>query len=364
MRVPFVDLGPYVRRVRTHTPPSGSFDTALDELLESRDFIGSPSSPLVSAFETKLAAKLNASHVVACANGTDALQLALRASGVGPGARVAMPNLTFWATYEAIVNVGATPVLLDIDRFDKQLSYEAFTAVFKQLRINAVVLVHLFGWCSARLDDFRTFCRERSIPLIEDGAQAFGVKFDGRSVFADADIATLSFYPAKVLGGIGDGGAVVCRDQAAADRVRFLANHGRTGHYKHGAIGWNSRMDSIQALWLTRALDVIDGVIEARRKLTQLYGARSFDRIYGNGYLDVRGVSDPDEFVRRLGAQGIEVGRVYPSTIDQQRGLDSRTIVGADLHVSRSLAQLSVSLPVWYGMTEEQVIHVMEVGVR
>jgi UDP-2-acetamido-2-deoxy-ribo-hexuluronate aminotransferase len=356
VKVPFVDLGPYVELVGGD--PRAFGEDVLAEVLISRDFIGSPTSPTVQAFETKLAAKLGANHVVACANGTDALQLALRASGIGPGSRVAMPNLTFFATYEAIVNVGATPVLLDIDRDDRQLSYEALVAAHDRRRFDAVVLVHLYGWCSKRLDDFRTFCRERRIPLIEDGAQAFGVKFDDQSVFADADIATLSFYPAKVLGGIGDGGAVVCKTERLAQSVRLFANHGRTGHYRHATVGWNSRMDSIQALWLTRALDVIDGVLDARRKITRLYGARMDGRVLGNGYLDVRSVAE-SAFMARMADRGIETGRIYPSTIDQQRGAD-RAIRSGDLHVSQDHVRHCVSLPVWYGMTDEMVDYVLE----
>lgn len=365
MKVPFVDLGPYVELVSgngssRHMDDQGAFaGSAMWDLLDSRDFIGSPTSPTVAAFETKLASKLDANHVVACANGTDALQLALRASGVGPGSRVAMPNLTFFATYEAIVNVGATPVLLDVDRDDLQLSYEALATAHDRRRFDAVVLVHLYGWCSKRLYAFRTFCHEYRIPLIEDGAQAFGVKFDGRSIFADADIATLSFYPAKVLGGVGDGGAVVCRSRQIAERVRLLANHGRTGHYRHAVVGQNSRMDSIQALWLTRALDVIDEVLDARRKITRLYGARMDGRVLGNGYLDGRSVANPTEFMARMADRGIETARIYPSTIDQQRGADAAVVI-ADLHVSQDHVRHCVSLPVWYGMTDEMVDYVLE----
>ncbi len=160
--------------------------------------------------------------------------------------------------------------------------------------------------------EYRAFCRERRITLIEDGAQAFGVEIDGivsggagrQSVFADADVATLSFHPAKVLGGIGDGGAVLCKSTRMAARVRSLANHGRTagGQHEHVAAGWNSRMDAIQAAWLLRGLDVIDDVIDERRRLHALYsklltegiiGVKPASAVYrsrpieahGNGYL-------------------------------------------------------------------------------
>ena len=145
---------------------------------------------------------------------------------------MAIPNLTFWATFEAVVNVGATPVLLDIDPIDLQMDLGEFLRAHHSRRFDAVILAHLFGWCSAKLDEFRGICRDKRITLIEDGAQAFGVKFDGQSVFADADVATLSFHPAKLIGGIGDGGAVLTRSDRIAQRVSALANHGRTGHYE------------------------------------------------------------------------------------------------------------------------------------
>jgi UDP-2-acetamido-2-deoxy-ribo-hexuluronate aminotransferase len=386
VKVPFVDLGPYVELVSgnglsRHQSDQGAFaGSVMWDLLDSRDFIGSPTSPTVQAFETKLAAKLGANHVVACANGTDALQLALRASGIGPGSRVAMPNLTFFATYEAIVNVGATPVLLDVDGCG-QLSYAALYEAHNQRRFDAVLLVHLYGWCGRRLSDFRAFCRARQIPLIEDGAQAFGatVNHDGpwhadaESVFKNADVATLSFYPAKVLGGIGDGGAVVCKTRRTADRVRLLANHGRTDHHEHVTPGWNSRMDSIQALWLTRALDVIDKVVERRCAIFERYwngildldsapdvdALREGDDVYHNGYVVPIRVSEPEPFQARLRERGIETRRIYPMTIGDQQGTHGAIQLGA-LTTSREIAASVVCLPVWYGMTDEMVDYVLE----
>lgn len=380
MKVPFVDLGPYVQRVGGYDPASGSFGTDfhldVKRVIDSHDFIGSPTSPAVQAFETKLAKHLDAPHVVACANGTDALQLALRASGIGPGSRVAIPNLTFFATYEAVVNVGATPVLLDVDGCG-QLSYEALHAAHNQRRFDAVVLVHLYGWCSRWLEDLRTFCRKHSVPVIEDGAQAFGTvvnhdgpwRADAESVFKNADVATLSFYPAKVLGGIGDGGAVICKTKRTADRVRLLANHGRTEHYEHVTPGWNSRMDAIQAVWLTRALDVIDETIKRRCEIFEQYWSgmlsmdietlREGDNVYHNGYSVPICVSDPEVFQARLREREISTRRIYPITIADQQGTHGAIQLGA-LSVSRRLASSVVCLPIWYGMTDEQVDYVLE----
>lgn len=359
MHVPFIDLRPYVNLVRTHGTP---FADDVAALLDRRDFIGGYGSETVRLFETALAEKLGVPHVIGCANGTDALQLALRAAGIERGHRVAIPNLTFWATYEAVVNIGATPVLLDIDPADKQMSYSEFVAAHDKRRFDAAILVHLLGWCSERLADFRLFCRDRRITLVEDGAQAFGVQYDGRSVFADADLATLSFHPAKVLGGIGDGGAVICKTERMANRIRLYANHGRLSHYDHGAIGYNSRLDAIQAVWLLRALDVIDDVITARRAVLRAYGnERAESCVVGNGYLDVQYADDGASaraFIDRMKAVDIGIGRIYAKTVADQMGARHTAICVGDLECSRYHACRTVSRPVWYGMTDAEVAHV------
>lgn len=370
--IPFVDLGPYVDLVAGPQGVSG-FEHQVKNLLEAREFVGSP-SPTTTRFEIALAKKLDAQHAVACANGTDALQLALRASRIGYGDRVAMPNITFWATFEAIVNIGATPVLLDIDDGDYQLSLEALIRAFDTHPFSAVVLPHLFGWCSAQLGEIRKFCQNNRVLLIEDCAQAFGVKYEGDSIFKDAEIATLSFYPAKVIGGIGDGGAVLTNNPRIAARVRQLANHGRSAHFEHAVVGWNSRMDAIQAAWLLRALDVADTVIEERRRLVRLYPRPAGPHVVppmnvdDNGYLALNmippdvprwGNLSPAYRVQEwLHERGVEGRRIYPIAIDDQPGARAvLTLSDGRLPVSREFAARAFCLPLWYGMTDEQVEH-------
>ncbi len=375
--IPFIDLGPWVEKVRRPTP--GVFGSVIEDdltkLLDSHEFLGGGET--TKKLEAKLATYLGVPHVVTCANGTDALQIALRACGIGQGHRIAMPNLTFWATYEAIMNVGATPVLLDINPDDRQMDFAEFKRTHDTRRFDAAILVHLYGWCSSRLAEFRSLCRERHITLIEDGAQAFGVEVDGASVFADADVATLSFHPAKVLGGIGDGGAVITKTARTAARVRSLANHGRAGaQHEHAVAGWNSRLDAIQAAWLLRALDVVDEVIDQRRALHLKYvellssaitaGRRDVEAHYvhpasvqTNGYMNTvtHSFSRNDrvpaaKIVQHLAAQGIEARRIYPYTIaDQAHG----AIELGPLTHSRALVEHVVSLPLYNGMTPETV---------
>jgi dTDP-4-amino-4,6-dideoxygalactose transaminase len=369
--VPFINLKPYVELVDGHPAlEGGGFLDDVDTLLGAREFIGG--GPTTQRFEVALATKLGAQHAIACANGTDALMLALRAAGIERGHRVAMPNLTFWATFEAIVNVGATPVLLDIDPNDLQMDFETFVRACNNKRFDAAVLVHLYGWCSAKLDQFRSFCRDKRVTLIEDGAQAFGVRFADKSIFEDADAITLSFHPAKVIGGIGDGGAVLTRSARTAARIRALANHGRVAHQEHAVVGWNSRMDAIRAAWLLRALEVSDRVRDARQSIVYRYGTRlpTIDDalhdagvhngptrmgIIDNGYLNIMQVADPRAVAKRLAAAGIETRHVYPLTIADQPGAKQYALSVGELPVSRRFVERAISLPVWYGMKNEDV---------
>ncbi len=363
--IPFIDLGPYVELVRKRRALNGAtFDYGdVQVLLERHEFIGG--GPTTQRFEAELMAKLDTRHAIACANGTDALQLALRACGVERGHRVALPNTTFWATFEAVVNSGATPVLLDIDAADFQLDYDELVRSHRARPLSAVVLPHLFGWCSAQLGSIRAFCRDTAITLIEDGAQAFGVKYEGESVFKDADVATLSFYPAKVIGGIGDGGAVLSRSPRIASRVRLLANHGRSAHFEHIAVGWNSRMDAIQAAWLLRALDVSDKVIAERRRLVRLHGYPAGSHavppmnVDDNGYLQLNMLRghNPIAVQERLHDLGVEGRRLYPISIIDQPGAKGLCGTTGPLPVSRAFAEHAFCLPLWYGMTDKQVEH-------
>ena len=225
----------------------------------------------VATLENRLAQYVQVAHVVSCANGTDAIQLALRAIGVGCRDLVLVPNMTFWATFEAVINVGASPVTVDCDMADGGVDFAAFKQAIQIFKPKAAVIAHLYGWASAALDQIRSVCKENGVSLIEDGAQCFGVEFNGESIYKNALISTTSFYPAKVLGGAGDGGAVFTADEALAEKVRQLGNHGRTTHYGYGAVGWNSRLDSLQAAFLNVALDYLPQRVAARRRAVAFY---------------------------------------------------------------------------------------------
>ena len=262
MSVPFIDLKRF---------EPGFLDAWAEKVARmSRDaqFIGGAE---VAQLEQALSQDTGVAHAVSCANGTDALQLALRALGVGTGDRVLIPDLTFWATYEAVINVGAVPCTADISMDDMSIDVDIVAEALRKERFAAVVAVHLYGWGSARLDELRAACASAGVPLLEDGAQCYGTQRGERSIYAGCEIASISFYPAKVLGAAGDGGAVLCRDATVADKVRKLANHGRTTHYGHGLVGWNSRMDSLQAAYLNLSMRHLPARLESRRQWAARY---------------------------------------------------------------------------------------------
>ncbi|MBX3204155.1 MAG: DegT/DnrJ/EryC1/StrS family aminotransferase [Labilithrix sp.] len=360
MPVPFIDLTRIVARVRDDVLP------AWTECLDRCEFVG---GPRVGALEKKLAGVLGVPRVVSCANGTDALLIGLQALGVKAGSKVALPNLTFWATFEAIVQLGATPVLVDVDPDDLQVSLDELRSAHDAHRFDAAILVHLFGWTSARLGEIRAFCKERGVALLEDGAQCFGVEVGGEPVLAKADVATLSFYPAKVVGGAMDGGAITLQTEAAEARVRSLCNHGRSDHYAYAHVGWNSRMGGVQAAFILRVLDELPAILASRREAAEYYRARLTGenkrvKVYGppagvleNGYLNVVTVEGKKgaELADALKKAGIGAARTYPETMDVQPPVkQTGAIAHGDLAVSKRFCESVVNLPLFYGIRDDE----------
>jgi UDP-2-acetamido-2-deoxy-ribo-hexuluronate aminotransferase len=357
MPVPFIDL-----QRQTH-PLREDVLRAWADCFDRCEFVG---GPRIGLLEAKLRAMLDVPHAIACANGTDALVIGLQALGVRPGMKVALPNLTFWATYEAVAQLGATPVLVDIDPDDLQMSVDELRSAHDRHRFGAAVLVHLYGWASGRLGEIRALCKERDILLLEDGAQCFGVQMQGRPVLSSAEVATLSFYPAKVVGGAMDGGAILVRDPVCEKLSRSLCNHGRSAHYSYEHVGWNSRMSGVQGAFLLRVLDEVPAILAARRKAARFYrdnlhGKKGI-RVYGppagveeNGYLNVLTVCNRQgaELADALKQAGIGTGRTYPETIDAQPPAKSALRHGTLRH-SNELCSGVLNLPLFYGIREDE----------
>jgi len=365
INVPFIDL----KRLEP------GFHAALMEKFHAMtlnaQFIGGVE---VSTLEARLQAELQVAHAVSCANGTDALQLALRAVGVGEGDVVLVPNVTFWATFEAVVNVGAKPVTVDADLGDGGVCFEAFEQAIREARPKAALVAHLYGWGSARLLDLRKLCRENGVVLVEDGAQSFGARFQGEPIYKGAHISTTSFYPAKVLGAAGDGGAVFTDDPELADKVRRLGNHGRTAHYGYGDVGWNSRLDSLQAAFLNLSLDHIEARVASRREAVAFYqkhlpatGIQLMSAPAGyeeNGYCNVCLVPELEVkagLEARLKAEGIGFGNIYPSVMSSQPGAAAYLKGHFGGQVGEQLCASVLNLPLFPYMTEAELQRVVDV---
>ena len=221
--------------------------------------------PEVAAFEAELAAYLGVRHCVGVANGTDALEIALRSLGVGPGDDVVVPSFTFYATAEAVASIGARPVFCDVDRETLCVSAETVEPAITPAT-KAIVPVHLFGNV-APVPDLRRF----EIPVVEDAAQAAGASLGGVKAGALGDAATFSFFPSKNLPCLGDGGAIATNDDDVAARVRRLRFHGSEDKVTFEEVGYNSRLDELQAAVLRLLLPELDGWNEARRAAADAY---------------------------------------------------------------------------------------------
>lgn len=362
MGVPFIDIK------RFENGFLEEWNAKVAEMSKNAQFIGGAE---VANMEKKLSEYNQVKYTISCANGTDAIQLALRAAGIGRGNKVLLPDSTFWATFEAVVNVGADPYTIDTNRTDLQMDFETFEKAFNEVKPDAVIIVHLYGWGSSRLKDYREFCKKKNVPLIEDGAQCFGVKYLGEPIYKDALISTTSFYPAKVLGAAGDGGAVFTNDEALADKVRKLANHGRTTHYGHGLVGWNSRMDSLQAAFVSMSLDRFSARLESRRSWASKYhsdlkaiGVNDItppSDYQENGYCNV--TLFPNEDRTKLEAvlkeKGIGFANIYPGAMADQEGskefLKKRFTNGVAPEISRTV----LNFPLFPYMTEVEYSEVL-----
>lgn len=362
MSVPFIDL----KRFEDGFLEKWSAKVAT--MSAKAEFIGGNE---VATLEKRLSEYAQVAHTVSCANGTDAIQLALRAIGVGRGDLVLVPNMTFWATFEAVINVNASPVTVDIDMTDGGIDLAAFKQAVEKFKPKAAVIAHLYGWASAKLEEIRTYCKDQGVLLVEDGAQCFGVVFNSESIYKNALISTTSFYPAKVLGAAGDSGAVFTNDAALAEKVRQLGNHGRTAHYGYGAVGWNSRLDSLQAAFLNISIDYLPQRLASRREAVAYYNnilpslglkqIKAPNAYLENGYCNVCMVEDSaikSKLEAGLKASGIGFGNIYPGAMSDQPGAVGflHAHVGGDN--AQQLCRSVINLPLFPYMKPEELTEV------
>ena len=246
------------------------FLKAEQEVLDSGCFIGGPA---VENLETELAKYTGSAHAITCASGTDALTIALLALGLKPGDEVIVPDFTFIAPAECVMRLGGIPKFADIDAETLQISPKGIEARIGE-KTRGIIAVNLFGQC-APYQEIQKLAKAHGLWLIEDAAQSFGAKQNGVSACTFGDISITSFYPAKPLGCYGDGGALFTQDEALAQKIRLIANHGSRTRYVHEICGMNSRLDAIQAAVLCVKLRHLDDELKARRE-----NARKYDEFF------------------------------------------------------------------------------------
>lgn len=337
MTIPFMDLA------RLHRSIEGELDDAIRRVVHSSGFVGGSE---VRRFEESFAEAHRARDCAGVGSGTDALALTLRALGVGPGDEVIVPSMTFIATAEAVVHVGATPVLADVDPDTLLLDAPNVDAV-RSPRTRAVIPVHLYGHV-VPFELLRSW-RDSGLVVIEDAAQAHLATWGGEFVGSVGHAATFSFYPGKNLGALGDGGAVISSDESLVAEVRRLRDHGRVDKYRHDVIGWCSRLDGLQAAVLGVKLSHLPTWTEARRAL-----ATRYRELFPGGvlvpwedgavhHLLVGRFDDRERVEARLRAAGIGSGRHYPLALSQQPALERWT--RSTPHAERAAAVV-LSLPI------------------
>jgi UDP-2-acetamido-2-deoxy-ribo-hexuluronate aminotransferase len=363
MKVPFIDILRYEKNF---------YETVSEKaaaLLKNGHFVG---GPVVGEFESSLKSYTKTEFALGCANGTDAIQVGLRAAGIDKNDRVLIPDMTFWATFEAVVNVGAVPYTVDVSKETLHLTAAAVNEAIEKFNPKAAILVHLYGWACPETLEIRKLCEQKGVLLIEDCAQAIGVKIDNQSLLTGAYAASTSFYPAKVLGASGDAGGIFTKSSQLAQTAQKLINHGRTSHYEHGLIGWNSRLGAYEASFLVESLKHLDARLESRRQVCQQYRDKIKNpqlkfiapahNVWENGYLSVALMTPESRpaFIEYLKKHDIGYGTVYPGAMSEQPGAVHH-IGGKMSHGNADwIAKSVINLPCFAYMTEAEVNFVIE----
>ena len=340
--IDFIDLRTQQARIKDR------IDTGIAHVLAHGQYILGPE---VGELEEKLAAYAGVAHCISVGNGTDALQIAQMALGIGRGDEVITPGFTYIATAETVALLGARPVYVDVDPRTFNLDPDLLEAAITP-RTRAIIPVSLYGQC-ADFDAINAIAAKHGIPVIEDAAQSFGASYKGRKSGSLGTLACTSFFPTKPLGCYGDGGAVLTDDAELARLVRQIARHGQDRRYHHVRVGVNSRLDTLQAAILLPKLDILDDEIALRRQVAQTYGrllaeaelaiapvVETYNRSAWAQYTVQ--VPDRDAVQARLKEAGIPTAVHYPLPLNRQPAVADRKV---RLPVGDAVAEQVISLP-------------------
>ncbi len=375
-KIQMVDLQGQYQKIKAQV------DASIHEVLDSAAFINGPE---VHAFQKELEEYLGVKHVIPCANGTDALQIAMMGLGLKPGDEVITADFTFAATVEVIALLGLTPVLVDVDPVTFNIDVNAIEKAITP-KTKAIVPVHLFG-LSADMEPILELAKKHNLFVIEDNAQAIGAPYkfsDGKVMKTGAmgDIGTTSFFPSKNLGCYGDGGAIFTNDDDLAYTLRGIVNHGMYERYHHDVVGVNSRLDSLQAVVLRAKLPNLDDYNQARRTSARLYSEKLADldnvitptgakdnttddygicdnHVFHQYTLRIKGI-DRDALVKYLNSKDIPCGVYYPIPLHLQKAYADSRYNESDFEVTNTLVKEVISLPMHTELDEEQITYITD----
>ncbi|WP_104470712.1 DegT/DnrJ/EryC1/StrS family aminotransferase [Acinetobacter indicus] len=340
--IEFIDLKAQQSRIRTE------IDAGIQRVLAHGQYILGPE---VKELEEKLAAYVGAKYCITCANGTDALQIAQMAFGIGPGDEVITPGFTYIATAETVAILGATPVYVDVNPKTYNLDIEQLEAAITP-RTKAIIPVSLYGQC-ADFDAINAIATKYNIPVIEDAAQSFGATYKGRKSCNLTTVACTSFFPSKPLGCYGDGGAIFTNDDELAKVIRQIARHGQDRRYHHIRVGMNSRLDTLQAAILLPKLEILDDEMQARQSVAETY-TKLFNQagVLTTPFIEAHNssawaqytiqVEKRDDVQAKLKEQGIPTAVHYPIPLNKQPAVANANV---SLPVGDAIAERVMSMP-------------------
>jgi len=357
MKVPFVDLKAQYLSIKDE------MDAAIQGAIDNMAFIG---GGIIGEFEKDFAAYVGTNYCVACANGTDAIEIALKALGIGQGDEVIVPALTWISTGGAVNNVGAEPVFVDLIESERTIDPSLIEAKITA-NTKAIMPVHLYGM-PARMDEILAIAKKHNLKVIEDCAQAHGAELNEKRVGTFGDIATFSFYPGKNLGAYGDAGGICTNDKELALICKRLGNHGQLKKHNHEIIGRNSRLDTLQAHVLKTKLPHLEEWTEKRIAVARKYDQiLKFDKkpVLGDAFRHVFHLyviqhENRDELMSYLKENDIGCAIHYPNPLPFLKAYEYKAYKRGDFPVSEKLCSEMVSIPMYAEMTDEMIDYVGE----
>ncbi len=359
-KIPLIDLAGQYRSIKEE------IDTAVQNVFDSGHFVLGPN---VAALEKEIAAYSGTEYAVGVASGTDALILGLKALGIGSGDEVIVPAYTFFASVGSIMQVGATPVFAEV-RPDTYCFDVKSVAAKITPRTKAIMPVHLYGH-PADMDALLNLAKQHNLYVIEDNAQGIGAEYKGRKTGSFGDIGCLSFFPSKNLGGFGDGGMITTNNSELADKVRMLRTHGWRKKYDPEFLGYNSRLDELQAAILRVKLRHIDRWNERRRELATEYGRQLVGLNVGLPYADsdvnhvyhlyIIRVSNRSEVEQQFKQEGIDTAVYYPIPPHLTKPCQAMGYAEGSFPVSEQASKETLAIPIFPEMNDEQIQRVVTV---